>query len=264
MRHLERVGILLRDDREEYPVDEVRDLFAEREIAVHFLESGQPPPEGIDVVVAMGGDGTVLRALELMPECPVVAVNYGTLGFLTAGDRKDLKDIVTRLASDDYFISERLMLHCTYPGGEVRANNEIIIRTRHRLIFTDVYVNDARIRTIQGDGVVVGTPTGSTGFLLSTGAPIVMPSVRCIILDGVNEYNFSSRALILAPEAEIRLHIRPETRDPMIYFTVDGRELGELGPDQDVHIRRSNHTAKLIYFDSHYFFRNLSSKLSWD
>ena len=113
------------------------------------------------------------------------------------------------------------------------------------------------------DGVVVGTPTGSTGFLLAAGAPLVMPDVRCMVLDGINEYNFTSRALVLTPESRIRLRISPETRERQIFLTVDGHHLGDLAPDDQIHIGQSDTTAKLIYFQPNYFFHNLSSRLSW-
>ena len=137
------------------------------------------------------------------------------------------------------------------------------MRTYNRLMFTDVSVDDIEIRTIRGDGVVVGAPTGSTGFLLSTGAPIVMPDVRCLVLDGINEYNFSSRAIILPPDSRIRLHISPKTKDCKVYLTVDGRSQGELRPGDDILIRQAVTPARLIYFDRSYFFHNLSSRLNW-
>mgnify|MGYP003977047637 CR=1 FL=1 len=129
----------------------------------------------------MGGDGTVLRLLDLCPESPVLAINYGTVGFLTAGDRTELAQVLDRLVSGDYLISERLVLQCRHPTGQLRAVNEVMVRTSNRLVFVDVYVDDTKIRTTVADGVVVGTPTGSTGFLMSAGAPIVMPEVRCLV-----------------------------------------------------------------------------------
>ena len=265
MLELNRVGVLLRDAEQDYPLDEVERLFGRQGIAVVLLENTDVAQGGqaIDLVIAMGGDGTVLRALDRFPQCPVLAINFGTVGFLTAGDRKDLERIIALLVRGEYLVSERLVLQCRYPSGQVSAINDVIVRTRYHLIFTDVFINDTKIRTIQGDGVVVGTPTGSTAFLLSTGAPIVMPDVRCMVLDGINEYNFSSRSLILAPESQVRLHIAPETRDPDIYLFVDGRQLGSLQPGQQVHISPAQHTAKLIYFEPNFFFHNLTSKLSW-
>jgi NAD+ kinase len=263
MLELNKIGILVRDQEQDYPLGEVQELFERQRISAVVLNEAQQAPPDLDLVVAMGGDGTVLRALDRFPQCPVLAINFGTVGFLTAGDRKDLGQIIQLLMDGRYLVSERLVLDCRYPGGRVRAVNDVIVRTSNRLVFTEVFVNDAKIRTIRGDGVVVGTPTGSTAFLLSTGAPIVMPDVRCMILDGINEFNFTSRALILPPESRLRLHLSPQTKDTSVSLIVDGRYLCTLEPEQEVHIAQAPHTARLIYLDGNYFFHNLSSKLSW-
>jgi NAD+ kinase len=258
---LTHIGVLLRDGS--VPLDEIAALFDKRGIGLSRLDDGQPVPDGLDLVMAMGGDGTVLRALDLCPDTPVLAINYGTVGFLTAGDRADLASILQRLVDGDYILSERLCLEGRHPGGRVRAVNEVMVRSSNRLVFVDVFVDGTKIRTISGDGVVVGTPTGSTGFLLSAGAPIVMPEVRCLVLDGINEYNFTSRSLILTPESHIRLSISRETREPEVLLTADGRRLTALQPGDDVEIVSSKRTARLVYFEPGYFFHNLTSKLSW-
>jgi len=263
MRELKKVGLLLRDEEQVYPLDGMRAIFAERGIATVLLDPEDEGPADLDLVVAMGGDGTVLRALDLFHRCPVLAINFGTVGFLTAGDRKDLEQIVGRVMEGEFIVSERLVLSCNYPDGSLRAINEVSLRTISHLSYIDVFVNDTKIRTIVGDGVVVGTPTGSTAFMLSTGAPIVMPDVRCMVLDGINEYNFSSRALILTPDSRVRLHVSPETRGRDIWLIVDGMQIRRLEPEQEIHIEQAPFTAKLIYLEQSYFFRNLSSKLSW-
>ena len=194
----------------DYPVAEVRDLFDPHGIEVCFIE-GDEHPGDLDLVVALGGDGTVLRAFARFPQRPVLAINFGTVGFLTAGDRKDLARIVQLLVDGQYFVSERLVLSCRHPCGESLVFNEVTLRAHHKMLSTDVFVDDAKIRTIRGDGVVVGTPTGSTGLLLSMGAPLVMPEVRCMLLDGINEYNFTSRTLILP--AEKRVTAARQSRD---------------------------------------------------
>jgi NAD+ kinase len=193
----------------------------------------------------------------------VLAINFGTVGFLTAGDRKDLAQIVQLLVDGEYFVSERLVLSCRFPGGESLVYNEVTLRARHKLIFTDVFVDDAKIRTIRGDGVVVGTPTGSTGLLMAMGAPLVMPEVRCMMLDGINEYNFTSRPLILPAEKRVRLRVNSETRDEHVALIIDGREIRMLTPEDEVHVGLAEHMARLIYLDDNYFFNNLSEKLSW-
>ena len=90
-----------------------------------------------------------------------------------------------------------------------------------------------------------------------------MPDVRCIVLDGINEHNFTSRTLVLPPESSIRLHINPATREPRIFLTVDGHELAQLEAEDEIHISVSETAARLIYFEPSYFFHNLSSRLSW-
>ena len=262
MLELRKIGVLPRDEDLDYPVDEVRGLFDAHGLDVSFLEADAAPAD-LDLVVALGGDGTVLRAFDRFPGCPVLAINFGTVGFLTAGDRKDLAQIVQLLVDGHYVVSERLVLLCRYPGGEDLVYNEVTLRARHKLLFTDVFVDDAKIRTIRGDGVVVGTPTGSTGLLMSMGAPLVMPEVRCIMLDGINEYNFTSRSLILTPESKIRLVITPETKEPSVLLTSDGRPMGDLTPGDELHIEQADTRARLIYFEKSYFYHNLTSKLSW-
>lgn len=263
MLTLNHIGVLLRDEQQPFPLQEIRQLFDRHGIALSVIDKQQSPPADLDLVMAMGGDGTVLRALDLCPDLPVLAINYGTVGFLTAGDRTDLAAILQRLVAGDYILSERLCLQCSYPGGSVRAVNEVMVRSSNRMVFVDVFVDDTKIRTICGDGVVLGTPTGSTGFLLSAGAPIVMPEVRCLVLDGINEYNFSSRSLILTPEARIRLSISRETREPEVILTADGRRVTTLSVGDELEVVSSQGTARLVYFDPSYFFHNLTSKLSW-
>ncbi len=142
--------------------------------------------------------------------------------------------------------------------------NEVVLRSSWRMINVDVFVNGAKIRTIRGDGVIAGTPTGSTGYLLSTGAPIVMPNVRCFMLDGINEYNFTSRALILPADAHIRLTLVSGLPEQEVYMYIDGNKIKAVEPGEEVHLSLSERTARLIFFDRNYFFHNLSSRLSWN
>ena len=131
------------------------------------------------------------------------------------------------------------------------------------MLQVDVLVNGAKIRTIRGDGVIVGTPTGSTGYLLSTGAPLVMPDVHCFILDGINEYNFSSRALILSPDSHIQLIVHKVADEQEVRLVVDGHEAALLEEGTALELGRSERTAQLIFLEPNYFFHNLASRLRW-
>jgi NAD+ kinase len=263
MIQLKALGVLLRIGGQAYPVDLLRSLLGRAGIRMHIL-GDQPPPEPLDLIIAMGGDGTVLKALDMMPGCPVLAINFGTVGFLTAGSRDDLEQLVQRLIEHRYIISERLLLRCDHPGGTTHVVNEIVLRSSWRLMNVEVSVNGGKIRNIRGDGVIVGTPTGTTGYLLSTGAPLVMPDVECFILDGLNEYNFTSRALILSPHSRIRLLVTNVFSGEEVRLYVDGNPVCPVPLGQEIRLERSDRRAQLLFFDEHYFFRNLSSRLHWE
>lgn len=263
MLQLNDVGVLLRDGSQHYPLDTLRTLFDRVGCRVHVL-GGALPEQTLDLIIAMGGDGTVLQALDLHPNCPVLAVNFGTVGFLTAGDRTELETLVERLLAGDYLVSERLLLRCTHPGGAFNVVNEVVLHTSWRMINVEVIVNGSRIRTIRGDGVIVGTPTGSTGYLLSTGGPIVMPDAECFMLGGINEYNFTSRAVVLPAQAEVLLHLPSLLPEQEVHLYLDGRKDRRIEAGEDIRVAMAQHRAQLIFFDEHYFFHNLSSRLSWN
>lgn len=262
MLPLKTIGVLLRDDEQSVPLEQMKIQFDRIGARLQLLDRTDHGVK-LDLVIAMGGDGTVLRALDEYPGLPVLAINYGTVGFLTAGDRSDLDKVLTRLIAGDFAISERLILRCDFSGGAVHAVNEVVVRSALRMIELDVFVNETKIRTIRGDGVIVGTATGSTGYLLSTGAPLVMPDVDCFILDGINEYNFSSRALILSPDTTIRIHLAQADDDQKPRLIVDGKSVGFIAAGEEIVLSRSERRAQLIFFEENYFFHNLSSRLSW-
>ena len=239
--------------------------------APHQPAARQPAVEALDLVLALGGDGTVLKALDRMPGCPVLGINFGRVGFLSAGEHHELEVLIERLLAGDFLLSERLLLQCVLPesAGQalqithpIHAVNEVVLRTTEQMLSVDVILDGEHIRTIRGDGVIVGTPTGSTGYLLSTGAPVVMPTAACFILDGLNEYNFSSRAIVLAPEVNIELFLQPMPKQ-QAQLIVDGSQLTLLGNGDRITLRRSQRKALLIYFRPTYFFHNLRSRLSW-
>ena len=263
MARFKSVGVLLRDPGQSFPLEFLKAAFNGAGGDIHLLQEGQPPPE-LDLIIAMGGDGTVLKALDLDLDCPVLAINYGTVGFLTAGDRTELEALVKRLLTGDYLVSERILLRCEYPGGAANVVNEVVLRSNWRMINVGVTVNDARIRTIRADGVIVGTPTGSTGYLLSTGSPIVMPGAEIFILDGLNEYNFTSRPLVLPASAHIQLELPSLLPGQEVWAYVDGAEKARIEAGEKVHLSLAKRRAKLIFFDKDYFFRNLSSRLRWN
>ena len=260
--NLRRVGIFSQhSDQTLY--NYLQDWFLPHGIEMSLLEDKIKSSDSLDLVISFGGDGTVLAALSLFPQCPVLAVNFGNVGFLTAGDREELEEMLQNVLYGNYFISERSVLECVHPHGTDYAVNEIVIRGATRLIAVELNINDKHIRRVRGDGVIVGTATGSTAYLLAAGSPIVMPELRCMIIAGLNEYDFRSRHLVITADSKIRLKISDQNHEKEIYLSADGKGKIHLEIGQEVLIRESNRKAKLIFMGKNYFFHNLSSRLSW-
>ena len=262
---LQRVGVFRRDSHGDYPLDSLRKVFGRANIDVVMLpeESGSG---ALDLIVALGGDGTVLRALNAWPGVPVLAVNYGHLGFLTASDRSELDRVLVRLLADDYFVEERLTLAVVHRGVTHRCVNEVVVKGTTRMITIDLAVDGRAVTSPRGDGIIVGTPTGSTAYLLSTGAPLMVPSVDAIIVKPLNEYSFSSRSIILPSAARIDLRLVPSERDPAsgeALLVADGGDVVQVAPGDEVRVERHPIPARLVFFERDSFFRNLKSRLHW-
>lgn len=259
--NLRRVGLLMKEDVETIPVGRVERQFAEAGIEMVILNDAARGD--LDLVLVLGGDGTVLHALSRYPTVPTVAVNYGTVGFLTAGDSEDLEQAVSRLIAGDYFIEDRLLLRSRFQGESYLVVNELVVKGTTKMISVDVIVDDIFIHTVRGDGVIVGTPTGSTSYLMSTGSSIVMPTVDCFILAGINEYRFSSRSLILDARSRVRLRISESTRETDIFVAHDGRDKHSIRSGDEVEIYRCRDRMRMVFFERGYFFRNLKNRLDW-
>ena len=259
---LRKVGIF--SPQFEHPVNELlEEWFVPHGIEISSLKDNSIKKNDLDLVLSFGGDGTVLAALSLFPECPVLAVNFGNVGFLSAGEREELTVMLQKVIDGNYVISERAVLECEYPYGTDFAVNEVVVRGATRLISVDLNINEQHIRRVRGDGIIVGTATGSTAYLLAAGSPIIMPELRCMIVTGLNEYDFRSRPLVISIESQVKLSVSPQTHEKEIYLSIDGKEKIPLAKGDEVFIRKSKRQAKLIFMENNYFFQNLSSRLSW-
>ncbi|MBU0553803.1 NAD(+)/NADH kinase [Myxococcota bacterium] len=262
MLELKRVGIFTRDQEQSYPLESLTRLFNRARITL--IEDARAAPGDLDLIIAMGGDGTVLRALTLAREIPVLAVNFGTVGFLTQSDKDDLDKVLVRLLTDDYFIEERLTLAVSYRGETLRCINEVVIKSTTRMFRVGVSINGHLVHQPRGDGIIVGTPTGSTGYLMSAGGPLATPGVDCIILKALNEYSFTSRPIIVPGDTEIELTIDMDrSRRGDIIVLTDGTPQRPARNGEVLTIKRSPIPARLVCFEGDYFFRNLKERLRW-
>lgn len=221
---------------------------------------------GVDACVSFGGDGTMLRAVDVAcgQGVPVLGVNCGQMGYLTEVEPADLDGALARLVSGAYTVEERTMLavRVTSAGpaaGEWIALNETVVekpRTGHTARL-EVAINGRPFTTYAADGLVVATPTGSTAYSFSARGPIVSPRLRCLLLTPVSPHMLFDRALVLAADDELAVTVNG---DLGATITVDGRELGALAPTDVVTCSVSDTPARLISLAPRDFHQILKAK----
>ena len=220
--------------------------------AVERVPTNDAAAANTELVVALGGDGTLLRAAELArPACaPLLGINMGRVGFLAEADRNDLETIVAQIVSSSYDVEERLTL-------------DVAVRRRHDVVETSWALNDvtvekaARQRMLElvvevdgrplsrwpGDGVVCATPTGSTAYAFSAGGPIVWPAVQAMLVVPISAHALFARPIVVAPDSGIAVELM--TGDEAIAFC-DGRRTIHLKPHDRVEIRQGVLPVRLV------------------
>lgn len=230
-----------------------------------------PDPQVIDALFVFGGDGTVLRALNLYGslDLPILGVNLGRMGFLLETEVSELDEALTLLAQGDYEIEHKIMLSVSvYSEGRcvsARAINEVSISRglSQRMIALDALAGGMLVDHYIADGLVLASPTGSTAYSLSAGGPIVSPDVRCFVLNPICPHSLQSRPVVLSSDIEVILRVNMKEQREGICLAVDGREICHMKNHDEAVVRRSEHDALLIRFKKNQnFFSLLKEKLS--
>lgn len=221
---------------------------------------------GLDVAVSLGGDGTMLRTVDLVYEAgvPVLGVNVGQLGYLAEVEPDDLDVALERLVAGEYAVADRMMLEVNIDsdspaGGRWWALNEAVLEKPHpgRLARLDVSINGAFFTSYAADGVIVATPTGSTAYSFSARGPIVSPRVRCLLLTPVSPHMLFDRSLVLDADEELALLV---SDDRPVLLTIDGRARGVLEPGDIVRCTGGRRPARLVTFGPRDFHQILKAK----
>ena len=227
---------------------------------------------GYDCILVLGGDGTLLNAASTVShvDVPLFGINLGTVGFLTEGEVTNLAAIMERLLSDDFSIQERMMVRGSVRSGDnavlrKRALNDIVISRAgfSRLIGLDVYVNGSFLNAYEGDGIIISTPTGSTGYNLSAGGPIVDPMAQLMIITPVCPHSLTSKSIVLPSDAEVSIAIakKRKTQETEAIVSFDGGNDLELSAGDILDICVSKRTTKLIKASDVNFYEILRNKL---
>jgi NAD+ kinase len=222
---------------------------------------------GTDLLICLGGDGTVLRAARvIVPHpVPILGVNMGRLGFLTEVLPTELVDRLTDALEGRYRIEERTMLQAQVPswGATHHALNDVVVGRASigRPLYVETSVDGVRLAVHRCDAVIAASPTGSTAYSLSAGGPILHPESRELLLTPVSPHLGSARPLVLPPDAVIDLTV---TADKEAVVSFDGQIDRSLASGDSVRVCRSAHTARFVRFsDPREYYGVLAEKLGW-
>jgi len=225
----------------------------------------------VDLIVAIGGDGTLLRAARSVAtaDVPLIGVNLGRLGFLTDVSREQIPEIIDAVLAGDYIEEKRLMLEARFSrggdaGNRMLALNDIAVKvggSGHMQDFA-TWVDGVYVNTHGGDGLIVATATGSTAYALSCGGPIIHPKVDAFVVVPICPHTLSDRPLVIPTTSTIEIRIQPRF-DDSAHVSCDGEDTGELGASDALSIRVADENVRLLHPRGYDYFQLLRSKLSW-
>lgn len=229
-------------------------------------------PEDIECVLVLGGDGTVLQASRDLVDCniPLFGINLGTLGYLAEIDRESIEPAMDKLVLDEYVVEERMMLegsayHLNKKWMSDIALNDIVISRSGRIRVMDfhIYVNERFLNSYSADGIIVSTPTGSTGYNLSVGGPIVSPAASMILITPIAPHTLTARSVILPDDAKVRIEIGQRGDVPEeAEATFDGDTTVKMTSRDYIQIQKSERTVHFIKTDEISFLEILRRKMS--
>jgi NAD+ kinase len=221
-----------------------------------------------DMIVALGGDGTILAAARLVGtrQIPILGVNLGKLGFLAEVSPDEMEKAIGEILEGHYVIEDRLVLQASHPstrdGATFAVNDFVVARSRSmRIIDVATSIDGAYAVTYRGDGLIVSTPTGSTAYALSNGGPIVSPTTNVIGITPISPHTLSGRPLIISDNAIIRLKVDAHQKE--VLFSADGQTEEYLTTPTEIEIRKASHSLRLVRRMGRSYFDVLRAKLFW-
>ncbi|WP_103500574.1 MULTISPECIES: NAD kinase [Streptomyces] len=247
-------GLVAHDLRVRVLAEEAPDLPLPE--GVDRVTAGPEAADGCELLVVLGGDGTLLRGAELAHASgvPMLGVNLGRIGFLAEAERDDLDQVVTRVVRRDYDVEERMTLDVlvfndgTAAGEPVHADwalNEASVEkaARERMLEVVTEVDGRPVSRFGGDGVVCATPTGSTAYAFSAGGPVVWPEVEALLMVPISAHALFAKPLVTAPGSVLAVEVQPHTPHGVLWC--DGRRSFDLPPGARVEVRRGTVPVRL-------------------
>lgn len=261
---------LIPDNRNKNAVacaERARDLFSNLGIRSFDPRNDKQSAEVPDLILTFGGDGTLLLGAKYAMhfDVPLLGVNLGTVGFLTEIIPSHIEDAIKAVSESRYHIENRSVLRVlNISTGEIyhALNDAVITRGGYaRLIRVDAFVNESEYGTYMSDGIIVATPTGSTGYSLSAGGPIVEPDMNCMIITTVCAHSMQHCSCVVSEKADIRLLLNPG-REQTAVLQIDGQNMCSLKAGNEVHVTGSEKKIHLIRFGPYDFYGLVRRKLT--
>lgn len=223
-----------------------------------------------DMFVSFGGDGTMLRAVTYIKDygIPIVGVNTGRLGFLSTFKKENVRKLVTEFVAGHYTIEERTLVEVDLNSdvdafnGLNFALNEVTVSRKDTtsMITVETYLNDEYLTSYWSDGLIISTPTGSTGYSLSCGGPVIAPSAKSLVLTPIAPHNLNARPLVISDDTEIRLKVSGREKTHLV--SLDSR-IADIPNGKEIRVKKSDVTIKMIEYTSESFLKTLRNKLLW-
>jgi NAD+ kinase len=222
----------------------------------------------MDFVISVGGDGTLLDAVSLVGELeiPILGFNTGRLGFLATVSKENIAEAIQNLSNGNYQLESRslISLHCARRlfNGINFGLNEFTIHKRDTssMITVHTYIDGKYLNSYWADGLIVSTPTGSTGYSLSCGGPLITPGAKNFVITPVSPHNLNVRPIIVSDESEISFEI--EGRSDKFLISLDSRST-TISSDMKLIVKKASFSAKLVKLPHYHFFDTLRQKLNW-
>jgi len=232
-------------------------------------------PSRVDVMIVLGGDGTLLAMAKAIAESghdiPILAVNFGSLGFLTEITRPEIFESLDTVISGKATHDLRMMLSAAARrAGEpllthMALNDVVFSRTaRSRMIELEVSVGDQFLTSVKADGLIVATPTGSTAYNLAAGGPIVHPSMDALVLTPIAPHTLTNRPIVISADREVRVRSGGTNAGGQVYVTIDGQTGFALHEGDEIAITKSARPLRLIRATTRSYFEVLRQKLKWN
>lgn len=227
-------------------------------------------PKQVDLLVVLGGDGTLLAAARLVDEhkVPILAVNLGSLGFLTEITIDEMYTVLEDVLAGRQQTSRRRLLEAEVRRGgkavaSYRALNDAVLHKTDmaRMLDYAVDIDGVFVSQFRADGLIISTPTGSTAYSMAAGGPIVFPSLEAFLITPICPHMLTNRPLVIPATAQIDVRLKSAQESP--YLTVDGQVGMELQEEDTVRVRKSDRVIELITSPNRNYFQLLRSKLRW-